>query len=46
MIAGWSVLRFVKGDYIKYGQIPDDEEEQEAAESEEEGAGPEEDESN
>lgn len=29
VIAGWSVLKFAKGDYIRYGQVMDDEEDEE-----------------
>ena len=25
-LAGWSLKKFIKGEYIKYGEIPDDEE--------------------
>lgn len=27
-LAGWSLKKFIKGEYIKYGEIPDDEEEE------------------
>ena len=25
-LAGWSLKKFIKGEYVKYGEIPDDEE--------------------
>lgn len=31
-LAGWSLKKFIKGDYVKYGEIPDDEEEEQAEE--------------
>ena len=27
-LAGWSLKKYIKGEYVKYGEIPDDEEEQ------------------
>lgn len=27
-LAGWALKKFIKGDYIKYGEIPDDEEDE------------------
>lgn len=26
VIGGWSLMKFAKGDYIRYGQVPEDEE--------------------
>ncbi|MCD7995305.1 MAG: hypothetical protein LUK37_27405 [Clostridia bacterium] len=31
-LAGWSLKKFIKGEYIKYGEIPDDEEEEDQTE--------------
>ena len=33
IIAGWSLKKFIKGEYIKYGELPDDDEEEESADS-------------
>ena len=27
-LAGWSLKKFIKGEYVKYGEIPDDDEEE------------------